>query len=123
MSCYKLSNHEKAVLEQCLVNASLLKCLEEDGDTAAPLTPIYTDPAMVHVTLNHAFCRCRNKLTKDHQNMGLDTCVTANQLSGQRPFNIPLTERQIKPLPRQHPTPSTALLKVLAIIWKLQWNC
>ena len=118
MSCDKLSIHEKAVLEQCLVNASLLKCLEEDCDTAAPSTPIYTDPAMVHVTLNHAFCRCWNRLKRDHQNMGLDACVTANQLAGQRPFNIPLTEKQIKPRPRQPSTPPTALLNFLGIIGK-----
>ena len=57
MSFYKLFNNEKARLEQRRVNASLTKCLEEDSDSLGRSTPIYTDPGMVHVTLNHAFGR------------------------------------------------------------------
>ena len=64
------------------MNPMLLKCLEDDADIPGPSTPIYTDPTMVHVTLNHAFGRCRNKLTKQHQSMSLDAWVTANQLAG-----------------------------------------
>ena len=83
MSGYKLSSHEKVVLEERPVNPMLLKCLEEDVDIPGPSTPIYTYPTMVHVTLNHPFGRCRNKLTKQHQSMSLDAWVTANQLAGQ----------------------------------------
>ena len=83
MSCYKLSSHEKVVPEEHHVNAMLLKCLEDDVDIPGPSTPIYTDPTMVHVTLNHAFGRCWNKLTKQHQSISLDACVTAKQLAGQ----------------------------------------
>ena len=39
MCCYKLSNHEKAVLEERRVKRSLLKRLEEDCDTSGRLTP------------------------------------------------------------------------------------
>ena len=105
-------------MEECRVNPGLLKCLKEDCETLGPSTPIYTDPAMVHVTLDHAFGRSRIKLTKDHQNMGLEAWVTANQLTGQRPFGVPLTEKQMKKPPRQPPTPPTALLKRSAIIWE-----
>ena len=100
------------------VNPSLLKCMEEDCDTLRPLTAIYTDPAMVHVTLNHAFCGCRNKITKVHRNMRLDAWVTANQHADQRPFGDPFAEEQIKIPPRPPPTPQTALLNLLEIIWK-----
>ena len=94
MSGHKLSSHEKEVLEERHVNPMLLKFLEDDGDIPGPSTPISTDPTMVHVTLNHAFGRCRNKLTKQHQSMSLDARVTANQLVGQRPFGVPLTKKQ-----------------------------
>ena len=113
---YKLSSHEKVVLEESPVNPMLLKCLEDEGDIPAPSTPIYTDPTIVHVTPNHAFDRCRNKLTKQHQSMSLDAWVTANQLAGQRPFGVPLTEKQRKSPPRQPPVPPTALLKLLGVI-------
>ena len=82
MSGHKLSSHEKVVVEERHVNSMLLKCLEDDVDILGPSTPIYTDPTMVHVTLNHAFGRCRNKLTKQHQSMSLDAWVTANQQAG-----------------------------------------
>ena len=36
MSPYRLSNHEKAFLEERRVNPSLLKSLEEDSDTGVP---------------------------------------------------------------------------------------
>ena len=101
------------------MNPMLLKCLEDDVDIPGPSTPIYNDPTMVHVTLNHAFGRCPNKLTKQHQSMSLDAWVTANQLAGQRPFGVPLTEKQRKNPPRQPPVPPTALLKFLVVIWKL----
>ena len=55
MSGYKLSSKEKVVLEERHVNPMFLKCLEDDVDIPWPSTPIYTDPTMVHVTLNHAF--------------------------------------------------------------------
>ena len=58
MSGYKLSSHEQVVLEERHVNPMLLKCLEDDVDFPGPSTPIYTDPTMVHVTLNHAFLWC-----------------------------------------------------------------
>ena len=119
MSGYNLSSHEKVVLEKRHVNPMLLKCLEDDGDIPGPSTPIYTDPTMLHVTLNHAFCRCRNKLTKQHQRMSLVAWVTANQLAGRRPFGVPLTEKQRNNPPRQPPVPPTALLKLLGVIWKL----
>ena len=119
MSGYKLSSHEKVVLKERHVNPMLLKCLEDDVDIPGPSTPIYTDPTMVHVTLNHAFGRCRNKLTKQHKSMSLDAWVTANQLAGQRPFGVPLTEKQRNNPPRQPPVPRTALLKLLKVIWKL----
>ena len=80
---YKLSSHEKVVLEDRHVNPMLLKCLEDNVDIPGPSTPIYTDPTMVHVTLNHAFGRCRNKVTKQRQSMSLDAWGTANQLAGQ----------------------------------------
>ena len=119
MSGYKLSSHEKVVLEERQVNPMLLKCPEDDVDIPGPSTPIYTDPTMVHMTLNHAFGGCRNKLTKQHQSMSLDAWVTANQLAGQRPFGVPLTEKQRNNPPRQPPVPSNALLKILGVIWKL----
>ena len=96
MSRFKLSNLGKAVLEERRGNSMLLKCLEEVCDTLRTSTPIYTDPTIVHVTLNHAFCRCRNKLTKDHQRMGLDVRVTGNQPASQQPFDVPVTEEQMK---------------------------
>ena len=119
MSGYKLCNHEKVVLEQRHVNPMLLKCLEDDVDIHGPSTPIYTDPTMVHVTLNHAFGLCRNKLTEQHQSISLDAWVTANQLAGQRPFGVPLTEKQRNNPPRQPLEPPTALLKLLGVVWKL----
>ena len=119
MSGYKLARHAKVVLEESHVNRMLLKFLEDDVDIPGPSTPIYTYPTMVHVTLNHAFGRCRNKLTKQHQSMSLDAWVTANQLGRQRPFGVPLTEKQRNHPPRQPPVPPTVLLKVLGVIWKL----
>ena len=119
MSGYKLSSHEKVVLKECHVNPMLLNCLDDDVDIPGPSTPIYTDPTMVHLTLNLAFGRCRNKLRKQHQSMSLDAWVTANQLSAQRPFGVPLTEKQRKNPPRQPPVPPTALLELLGVIWKL----
>ena len=90
LSGYKLSSHEKVVLEELHVNPMLLKCLEDDVDISGPSTPIYTDPTMVHVTLNHAFCRCRNKVTKQHQSMSLDAWVTANRPARQPTFSCPI---------------------------------
>ena len=110
MCGYKLSSHEQVVLEERHVNPMLLKCLEDDVHIPGPSTPIYTDPTMVHVTLNHAFGRCRNKLTKQHQSMSLDAWVTGNQLAGQRPFDVPLTEKQTNNPARQPLVPPTALL-------------
>ena len=51
--------------------------------------------------------------------MSLDAWVTANQLAGQRPFGVPLTEKQRNNPPRQPPVPPTTLLKLLGVIWKL----
>ena len=73
---------------------------------------------MVHVSLSHAFGRCRSKLTKYHQNMGLDAWVTANQLAGQRSFGVPLTEKQMRNPTNQSLTPPTTGLKLLGIIWR-----
>ena len=101
------------------MNPMLLKCQEDDVDIPGPSTTIYTDPTMVHVTLNHAFGRCRNKVTKQHRCMSLDAWVTANHLAGQRPFGVPLTEKQRNNPPRQPPVPPTALLKLLGVVWKL----
>ena len=119
MSVYKISSHEKVVLEERHVNPMFLNCLENDVDIPGPSTPIYTDPTIVHVTLNHAFGRCRNKLTKQHQSMSMDAWVTAHQLAGQRPFGGPLTEKHGNNPPCQPPVPPTALLKFLGVIWKL----
>ena len=119
MSSDKLSSHEKVILEERHLNPMLVKCLVDDVDIPAPSTPIYTDPTMVRVTPNHAFGGCRNKLRKQHQSMSLDARVTANQLAGQKPFGVPLTEKQRNNPPRQPPVPPTALLKLFGVIWKL----
>ena len=90
MSGYNLSSHERVVLEERHVNPMLLKCLEDDVDIPGPLTPIYTDPTMVHVTLNHAFGRCQNKLTKQHQSMSLDAWVSGKSAGWQTTFWCPV---------------------------------
>ena len=119
MSGYKLSSHEKVVLEECRLNQMFLKCLEDDVDIPGPSTPIYTDPTVVHMTLNHAFGGCWNKLTKQHQSMSLDAWVTANQLADQRPFGVPLTGKQRENPPCEPLVHPTALLKLSGVIWKL----
>ena len=104
LSGYKLSSHEKVVLQERHVNPMLLKCWEDDVDIPGPSTPIYTDPTMVPATLNHAFGSCWNKLMKQHQSMSLDAWVTEKQRNN--PARLPLV-------------PPTALLKLLGVIWKL----